>query len=511
MRRRTSPLNEIALGLAGGLAGGLVGYAWHRIARRSRATRRYRELANGRVSGARVLIVGGGFAGLTAAVAIGRAGLASTEVVPTLVDRNNYNSWSPLLYQVVTGSVDPSRAEYPLRLAARDHGFLFRQGALTGVDLDRRIVHLADSDLEYDYLVLALGSVPNYYGMEDVARQALPLKWGGNAVAIHNRVIGAFERADVEPDARRRRELLTIVVVGAGATGLGLIGSLYDLIRETLLPQYPRLDSSEVSLVLVEARDHFLEGSPRRMSDLARQILGRRRGPAIDVRLGASVVGLDSPTLLFADGSKLRAATIVWTAGVRASPLADSLDVERARDGRLLVNPNLELPGHPEVYVVGDLACLVDPATGQPTPLNAQFALQSGRAAAANVVRRIHGASARPFRYRPLGDAVWLGAGQAVAELGGFVFDGLPAHLIRRSIYMINLIGVKNRLGVLLDWAAEATGRRNTVEFEGPRPATAGIFAEEVGTTGRGQARPSTEFISEPSPTEKHDDERRAA
>ena len=495
------PLTHVAFALAGGLAG----FLWHRLDLHSRAARRYRQLTTGSVSGVRVVVVGGGFAGLAAATTLGRAGLFGAPVVPTLVDHHNFNTWSPLLYQVVTGSVDPSRVDYPLRLAGRDHGFLFREAELTGVDFDRNVVRLDDGDLPYDYLILALGSVPNYFGLADVAEQALPLKWGGKAVAIHNRVIEAFERADVEPSADRRRALLTICVVGAGATGIGLIGSLHDLISETLLPQYPRLDPSEVSLVLVEARDHFLDGSPRKMSDLAREHFARLRSPSVDVRLGACVAGASAGTLLFADGSRLRSATIIWTAGVRANPLAESVDADRARDGRVIVGADLALPRHPEVFVVGDLASVTEPASRRPLPPNAQVAIQTGRAAAENVLRRVRGQPARAFRYRDYGDAVPIGSDKAVAVIGGVVLDGLLAHLVRRGIYVRNLVGVKNRLGVLLDWAAEITGRRNIVEFEGPHPAISGQFAEEA----RPLERPLVCPIDEVAPSAG--EERRAA
>jgi NADH:ubiquinone reductase (H+-translocating) len=495
---RASPLVRAGLIIGGALAG----YLWSRRSGKAGAAARFRELSEGRADGARVAIVGGGFAGLAAASALGRAGLRGEKVVPILVDRNNFNVWTPLLYQVVTGSVDPGHVNYPLRFAARDNGFVFRESELRGVDLDRKMLTLDDGDLSYDYLILALGSVPNYFGMSNVARETLPLKWSGNAIDIHNRIIETFEQADLVDDPVLRRELLTIGIVGGGATGVELAGSLHDLIHGTLLRQYPRIRADEVRIILIEAKTRLLPETVERMSVIAERHFASLRSPSVEVWLNTCVGGASTGTLLFADGRTLKAGTLIWSAGIRAHPLADHLPVPRASDGRPLVNRYLELPEHPDVFVVGDLACYIDRATRRPLPANAQFAIQGGNRAAANVLRQLRGQSLEPFDYRRLGDAVSLGAGAGVTEVGGVVFDGFPALVIRRGIYLLNLIGLKNRLDVLIDWVAEAAQRQNIARFGGTGAVEGVVAAEPALISGELSCPLTTPTWPEP-PTEE--------
>jgi NADH dehydrogenase len=454
-----------------------------------------------------VAIVGGGFAGLAAASALGRAGLRGEKVVPILIDRNNFNVWTPLLYQVVTGSVVPGHVNYPLRFAARDNGFVFRESELRGVDLDRKMLTLDDGELSYDYLILALGSVPNYFGMNQVARETLPLKWSGNAIDIHNRVIEAFEQAELVDDPALRRELLTIGIVGGGATGVELAGSLYDLIHGTLLRQYPRIRAEEVRIILIEAKTRLRPGTVERMSVIAERHFATLRRPTVEVWLNACVGGASAGTLQFADGRTLKAGTLVWSAGIRAHPLASQLPVPRTSDGRPLVNRYLELPEHPDVFVVGDLAAYIDQKSRRPLPANAQFAIQGGNCAATNVLRQLRGEPLAPFDYHRLGDAVSLGAGAGATEVWGTVFDGFPALVIRRGIYLLNLIGLKNRLGVLIDWAAEAAKRQNISRFGGTGPVEGVVVSEPAPISGGLSCPVTTPTWPEP-PAES---ERRAA
>lgn len=482
--------------------GAAAGYLWHRRQRAVAGRARYRQLVSGEARGPRVVIVGGGFAGLTAASDLGRAGIHGEEVMPILVDRNDFHLFSPLLYQVATGGVEPGHITYPMRFVARDGGFLFRESELRHVDFERKRLDLDDGELSYDYLILALGNVPNYFGLADVQRHTLPLKWSGDAIAIHNRIIDAFERADVETDPTRRQELLRFVVVGGGATGVELVGSLWDLIHHTLLPHYPSIRPAEVHLMLVEGRDSLLPGIDSRMAAIAER---RLRKWHVDVALGTIVAGASEGAIRTRDGTIIRAYTVIWTAGVKAPPLTERVPAPRTRDGRLQVNEYLEIPGHPDVYAVGDLAHFLDPRTGRPLPWNAPAAIQQGRTAAANVLRRIHGRKPEPFVYRSSGDLVSLGRTRAIADLFGVVFDGFPAWVARRTIYLVNLVGFKNRLDVLIDWAADFFYRQNAARIEVPRaeremaaqpqlPASPGRQSGESGSeerASREQDRPA--------------------
>jgi len=444
-------------------AGALAGYVWNRRQAAARAQARFYELASGRAPGARVAVVGAGFAGLAAAAELGRAGIEGQPVIPILIDRNNFHLFTPLLYQVATGGVEPGHITYPTRFIARDQGLLFRESELRGVDLQRKRLVLDDGTLDYDYLILALGSIPNFFGMADVARHTISLKWTGDAVEIHNRIVDAFERADLERDPARRRELLTFVVVGGGSTGIEFVSSLYDVIHRVLLQDYPTIRAEDVRLMLVEGKDQLLPGGDPRMSA---RVLRRLREQRIEVLLNTVVAGAAEGSIRTRDGRAISAGTIIWTAGVKAPDLTEQLPTPRARDGRLQVNRYLELPEHPDVYAVGDLAYFVDPGTGRPLPPNAQVAIQEGKAAAANVVRQLRGESPRPFVYRPVDDVVSLGQTRAIADLFGIVFDGFPAWLIRRTIYVANLVGYKNRLDVLLDWIADFFHRANAARIE---------------------------------------------
>lgn len=478
--------------------GAVGGYMWSRRGNSRTASRRYAALANDPTpGGARVVIIGAGFAGLAAATELGQAGTHGEKVVPILVDRNNFHLFTPLLYQVATGGVEPGHITYPVRYIARENGFLFRESEVQAIDLERKILRLDDGFLTYDYLIVAVGSVPNFFGMQDVARHALTLKWTGDAVAIRNQIIDAFEKAEIEPDTKRRRDLLSFIVVGGGATGIELIGTLRDLIDEILLRDYPTIRAEEVKLVLVEGRDRLLPGVDPKMADLALEHL---RDAGVDVWLNTIVASArgaegesESPpdngstkqgarlvTVTTRDGREATGSLVVWTAGVKASPLVESLSAPKSRnDGRVQVTSYLELPDHTDVYAVGDIASIVDPKTGALVPPNAQAALQEGQAAASNILGKLRGQKSREFKYQSKGDLVSIGRADAIADLFGRVFSGPAALVARRGVYLLNLVGFKNRLDVLIDWAADMLYHPNSSRIEFTRRETFKAVADQ--------------------------------
>ncbi|MBX6772082.1 MAG: NAD(P)/FAD-dependent oxidoreductase [Chloroflexi bacterium] len=409
----------------------------------------------------RIVIVGIGFAGLAA---LGRlkqlvGGDAQTEVLA--VDRRNYHLFTPLLYQVATGGVEPGLIAYPARRIARDHRIRFMEAVVDGVDLARHQLDTDAGPIAYDALILAPGSVPNFFGMADAEQYALPLKWIRDGMRIHDRVINAFEQADRETDRDRRQMLLTFVIVGGGATGVELAASLSDLVA-TLLPHYPSIRSEEVRLLLIEARDALLPGwNPRMGQRAARQLLRHH----VELLLGTMVSRVTDAAIETAAGQRIPTATVIWTAGVRPEPLVDLLPGPKLRDGRVRVDRYLALPGYPGVFIAGDAAAMILPTMDHPLPPTARAAIESGRAAAENAVRYLAGQPLLPFEYRVPGELVSLGRGAAAADIRGVVFDGLPGWLIRRGVYLTNLVGFRNRLFVILEWLFVTFRQRAIASF----------------------------------------------
>jgi NADH dehydrogenase len=409
----------------------------------------------------RVVILGAGFGGLAAAEALATGDHRALQV--TLVDRRNYHLFSPFLYHVSAGLVDPMHIAYPARAFAARHGFRFRESVVESIDLRGRRVVTDEGEIPYDDLVIALGATTNYFGMAEVQEHSLPLKTMGDGIAVRNRVIDAFEAADVESDPERRRELLTFVIVGGGATGVELAGGLYGLIHYVLLKHYPTLRAEEVTLMVVEAMGQLLPGWEPFLVQTTHRALEEK---GILIRLNAPVVRVTPELVELKDGQRIHARTVVWAAGVRPVGVVADLDVPKVRGGRLQVNEYLELPDYPGVFVVGDVAGYLDPATEKPVPALAAVAEQQGRAVGANLRRRMRDEPMQPYRYHLLGQSLSLGRNEAAIAVKGLKLHGFFAWVGWRTAHLYAMRGWRNRLGVLFDWAFAYIFLRDTLRLE---------------------------------------------
>jgi NADH:ubiquinone reductase (H+-translocating) len=394
---------------------------------------------------ARVVIVGGGFGGLRAAKA-----LADAPVRVTLVDRRNHHLFQPLLYQVATAALSPADIAHPIRSVLRGQPNV--EVILAGVDaidVTAKEVVLDEDEgrLPYDYLILAAGANHAYFGHDEWATAAPGLKTLEDALDIRRRILTSFEEAEREQDPARRKALMTFVVVGGGPTGVEMAGAIAEIARFSLARDFRHIDTRDAKVLLIEAGSQLLGAFPDRLSRHALRDLERL---GVEVRFGQPVTAI-APDAVTVGSEIIPANTIVWAAGVQASPLGRSLGVELDRAGRVLVNPDLSIPGHPEIFVIGDMASLKD-ARGRPLPGVAQVAMQQGAWAAANILRAIEGKPARVFRYRDLGNMATIGRNSAVADIRGLRLTGFVAWLAWAFVHILNLIGFRNRVLVALQW-----------------------------------------------------------
>jgi len=391
-----------------------------------------------------VVIVGAGFGGLRAARA-----LRKTPVDVVLVDRHNYHLFQPLLYQVATAGLEPEQIARPVRaILRRQPNTEFRMTEVTGLDAAGKHIVTADGPIAYDYLILAVGGQTNYFGLESVLRHGFGLKDIPEAIRIRNHVLHAFERAMLEPDPERRRAELTFVVVGGGPTGVEMAGALSELIRLVLVKDYPRLNVKDVRVLLLEATDRLLAAMPARLRDAAAETLWRKH---VEVRFGATVADYDGGRVLLKSGESIPARTLIWAAGAKAVSLTGRLGLPTAQQGRVPVAPTLDVPGHPDIYVIGDAAYLE--AGGAPLPMMAPVALQMAETAVENIRRRIAGRPPVEFNYRDPGSLATIGRNAAVAYIRGIGFTGFPAWVVWLVVHIIQLIGFRNKVFVLLNWA----------------------------------------------------------
>jgi NADH:quinone reductase (non-electrogenic) len=391
-----------------------------------------------------VVVVGAGFGGLRVARALRRA-----PVQVVLLDRNNYHLFQPLLYQVATAGLEPEQIAKPVRAILRGQANLdFRMVEVTGADLAARRLETSAGPVSYEHLILALGGETNFFGLDSVARHGFGLKDVNEAVAIRNHVLTCFEQAMLEPDPERRRARLTFVVVGGGPTGVEMAGALSELIRLVLVKDYPRLNIKDVRVLLLEATDRVLAAMPERLREAAAATLWRKH---VEVRFGATVADFDGARVLLKSGEVIPAHTVIWAAGAQASQLGARLGLPTARQGRIVVEPTLRVPGHPEISVIGDAAYLED--GGQPLPMVAPVAMQMADVAARNIAHAIRGELPEAFRYRDPGTLATIGRNAAVARLFGINWTGFPAWVMWLGVHIIQLIGFRNKLFVLLNWA----------------------------------------------------------
>ena len=391
----------------------------------------------------RVVIIGGGFAGLNAARRLRRA-----PVHVTLVDRENYHLFQPLLYQVATAALNPSDIAYPLRSALRrQKNVSVLLADAVGVDLAESSVRLDNGSLPYDYLIIATGATHSYFGHQPWAEHAPGLKTIEDALEMRRRIYLAYEAAEREADPVRRRAWLTFVVVGAGPTGVELAGALAEIGRQALDDGYRRIDRDEVRVLLLEGQDRVLPAYSGRSSSRALNQLVRL---GVEVRREALVTDIDQLGVSIGD-ERVEARTVLWAAGVAASSLAGSLGTPLDPAGRVNVEPDLSVPGAPTVFVAGDLARI--PFGEDIVPGVAPAAIQQGRHAADNVRRRLEGKPTRPFEYVDKGSLATIGRAAAVAEIGRLRFGGFFAWMAWLLIHIFYLIGFRNRVWVLAGWA----------------------------------------------------------
>ena len=401
-----------------------------------------------------VLIVGGGFAGLWAARALARA-----PVRITLLDRGNHHLFQPLLYQVATAGLSSPDIAAPLRHILRGQkNVTVLMGEAVAVDAANQRVNLADGEaLRYDFLLLASGATHAYFGHDDWAEHAPGLKTLDDALLIRRRILSAFERAEACEDEAERRAQLTFAIVGGGPTGVELAGTLAEIARHTLKREFRRIDPRRTRVLLLEAGPRVLSSFPESLSAKAQRQLERL---GVEVRAGSAVTRIDADGVTLGE-EHISTRTVLWAAGVAASPLARTLGVPLDRAGRVQVQPDLSVPGQPRIFVAGDLATLPR-EDGRPVPGVAPAAKQMGNHVAAAILDRLAGRASRPFRYRDWGNLATIGRRAAIVDLGKLRFSGFLAWSFWLVAHIFFLIGFRNRVVVLLDWAmAYWTYQRN--------------------------------------------------
>jgi NADH dehydrogenase len=393
-----------------------------------------------------IVILGCGFGGLFAAQALDAA-----PVRVTVIDRANHHLFQPLLYQVATAGLSAPAIAAPIRqILQRQKNATVLMADVQGIDAARRKVVLdGGEEVAYDFLIVATGATHSYFGHPEWERDAPGLKTLEDAFEIRRRILVAYELAEREADSQKRAAWLNFVVIGAGATGVEMAGTLAEIARHTLRGEFRRFDSSQARVILVEGSASVLSTYPPDLSAKARKQLERL---GVIVRTDSRVTGIDAEGILIGD-ERIASKTVIWAAGVAASPLGASLGVELDRAGRVPVGPDLSIAGHPEVFVIGDLAAAT--SDGKPVPGISPAAKQMGRYAAKRILHRLRGSAEAfpPFRYKDYGQLATIGRNAAVAMIGKLRFSGYPAWLVWLFAHIYFLIGFRNRVVVLFDWA----------------------------------------------------------
>ena len=392
----------------------------------------------------RVVIVGAGFGGLSAATS-----LAGAPIRVTVVDKRNYHLFQPLLYQVATAALSPADIASPIRsILKRQKNASVLLARVVGIDKDRREVMLPERRLPYDMLLVATGARHAYFGHDEWEPYAPGLKKIDDATDIRRRILLAFERAETTEDEEKRRHLLTFVVIGGGPTGVEMAGAIAELAKMALASDFREIDPRDARIILIEAGPRILSAFPEKLSAIAKRSLERL---GVEVRVGSPVTACDETGVSLGE-ERIDSACVVWGAGVAASPAAKWLGAEHDRAGRVRVMPDLTLPGHPEIFVIGDTAW-ADGPDGKPLPGVAPVAKQQGEYVAKAIRARISGRPiSGPFRYRNLGNLATIGRKAAVADFGWIRVHGRLAWVLWGLVHIFFLIGFRNRTAVLLDW-----------------------------------------------------------
>lgn len=436
----------------------------------------------------RILILGGGFGGLYCALELERTLARSGRAEVTLVNRENFFLFTPLLHEVAASDLDVTHIVNPIRKLLKRVKFF--SGDVEAIDLERRVVRVShglahhDHELPYDHLVLALGGVTNFAGVPGLEAHALTMKSLGDAIHLRNRLIEHLEQADVETGAGMRAPLLTVVVAGGGFAGVETIAGVHDFLREAVR-FYPSLREADLRQVLVHSGDAVLpELGPELGAYTGRKLAER----GVEVRTGTRVTGYEDGVVRLSDGTRVACATLVWTAGTAPNPLLRRLPFANAR-GRVPVNPDLSVPGAENVWAVGDGAEIPDAANGGTCPPTAQHALRQGTHLARNLAAAIGGRATRPFRFGGLGALAAIGRRTGVARVFGVNFSGFFAWWLWRTVYLSKLPRLEKKLRVVLDWTLDLVFTKDLVQFMTFR--SGGVSHAEPGATpASGGGRP---------------------
>lgn len=392
----------------------------------------------------RVVIVGAGFGGLRAAKA-----LRDAPVQITVIDRNNHHLFQPLLYWVATAGLSPADISSPIRnILRKQQNTEVLMAEVTEVDAERQLVFMGERSIAYDYLILATGARDNYFGHDEWSKYALGLKSVVEATTIRRKILLAFEAAEIERDPEKGHDLLTFVLVGAGPTGVEMAGAIAELAHKALASDFRHVDPTSARVILVEAAPRILAAFPESLAKKAKLALNRL---GVEVRTGATVQTVDEDGVVI-NGERLRSKTVIWSAGVAASPAGKWLGAEVDRAGRVKVESDLTVSGHPNVFVIGDTATLTQ--DGKPLPGVAPVAMQQGRYVASIIAQRVAGrAPETPFRYHSKGNLATIGRSYAIVDMGKLRLTGLLAWLMWLAVHIYFLIGFRNRLVALFQWA----------------------------------------------------------
>jgi len=411
----------------------------------------------------RIVIIGGGFAGTATALNLEKKYRRDSSVEITLIDSENYFTFTPLLAGVPSGSVQPTHIVFPLRALLKRT--LVKQAEVKRIDLETRTVIAAHCDVcgnevyPFDQLVLASGSVPNFFGLPGVADHALTMKSLADATALHAHVIDQLEHADLQSHPNVRRQLLTFVVAGGGFAGVETLAELNDFVRGARR-FYPNISPDDVRMVLIHSGNRILPEVSESLSAYALRKLGSR---GVEVLLETRVLGSTGNSVRLSSGEELPAATFIWAAGTAPSPILARLDLPRTKAGKIEVDATMAVVGHPGIWAVGDSAAIPDVITGGFCPPTAQYALREGKRLAQNIAASLDGRETKPFKFKSLGLLAGLGHHSAVAEILGFKFSGFIAWWLWRTIYLMKLPGFERKLRVALDWTLDLFFPRDTV------------------------------------------------
>jgi NADH dehydrogenase len=391
-----------------------------------------------------IVIIGAGFAGLETA-----RGLANAPVRITLIDKHNHHLFQPLLYQVAIAGLLPSQIAQPVRTIFRKQKNLtFQMGEVSTINFNEKYVKLNGSVIAYDYLVVAVGGRTNFFGFDAIERSGFQLKDLETAVKTRNHLLGMFEQASLEADAEKRKALLTFVIVGGGPTGVETAGALAELISHVMVKDYPRLMLSDARVVLLEAGTNLISSYPDELRKATSKLLKKKN---VDIRLNAKLEDYNGHRVTLGDGSTIETQTVIWTAGVKATEMVEELNVEKVSAGRIRILPTLQLPQHPEAFVIGDAAYLEE--NGQALPMISTVAIQQGVFTAKNIRRMMNDKAPESFHYKDPGLLATIGRNAAVARIFGISFSGFIAWVIWVFLHIYRIIGFRNRIVIMFNWA----------------------------------------------------------